>query len=732
MIFLASEIDPESVKWTFELIAAVIAVVLFVATLFGGGYNIIKKIRNKVRKTDNATAFAPKSSAVKNNLPSLNSIGHLLGKGRKKTQRSIIKILHKRRIVILYANGGIGKSTLARSIAEKMLHKRGRKYHAVIWISAKNAVVDIESTLKIIAQVLEYSQNLSTFDSIEERESAILGILNNYRVFFVFDNFESVTDEKLLHFIKDIPDKSRILVTTRNGEVEISGDQTEREIPPLDHKDSLDVIKRELTDKRINNVNEKLIERIYEITGGIPQAIIWAVGQLSYFTIEDIALEVNSGSGTIFEKLFASSWNLLDTIHKDIVRGALFFVSPVAKNALRAASGLKDKEFSEALLKLVSLSIVDHSQNAQNGCNFFSMHSWTRYFSTNRLQYNQGGDTDFFIASRLGKYYVDFCEKRYGKKAGLQGYAELEYELPNIIKLINKLDSDIASEDQNLQIIELARQLNVFLWSRGFWEDRILICNAAVNAAKRVMARRADNSLCSEAGLFAYYIGIVSFWQGKFTEAKKWAEISKTYTDRSSKELDKQLTNRLFALISIRSNTKEAIARFNEVLEALQRHKDNDPKGVALFADWIVLNENGHLVGIVSILQEMGICYNRNNDFVQAEQSLAISKEYAEQISDAEGLSVSLSHLGHSYYGLKNYDKAKECYEKGLEISLSIRRKSTMARCYEGLAKVYLEKKKKRLCLKNAKMAIELFEQLNMNEEKNNLVSILKNRKIIH
>jgi len=716
----------EFIKQYGEMLATIFAAMIAAVALI-----IVAIINNKSdgkRKPSNDTNSRFKSNKNKkglipNNLPSLGSIGENLGKGRREKQLEIIATIREYRVVALEDTGGIGKSTLARNSAEVFLNSRKKEFDAIIWITAKYTQISFNDALDTIARTLDYT-TICSLETTDAKACELIKILQKITVFFVFDNYETIDDKAIDTFIKSIPDHNRILITTRHGSTDIASDVKKVDVGKLNESDGREVIQKKLLREKslAKYVNDETIKKIYTLTEGLPQAIIWLIGQLNDgLSIEAIEGQINSGRGDVFEKLFALSWGMLDDKHKEILRAMLFFITQVASKALFAATNLTNLEFSDAIAKLVRLSIIDANQEIEDEVKFYSMHSWTRLFSKNRLAFES--DDEKKRALRLGKYYVNFCGKRHGKKRGLQGYDELEYELPNMLKAIGTIEKNSKTKEAYTLIVDFAKAINVFLWSRGFWHERIQICNMALESAKKL-----NND--TEAGRQAYYIGIVNFWQGKSDEAETWAKQSMDFMKKTGSELDTMLANRLNALIKMKRGDNTATDDFKAVLQGLEKYRDINQEGVALFADWIVSGTRGHLVGEVSLLQEIGICYNRQGKFTDAETSLLESKKLATDIGDDEGLSVSLSHLGHSYYGLGKFNEAKTCYLEGFKLAETVQRKSTMARCYEGLSKIYDKKNKKQPLIRYGRIALNLFDKLGMADEYKSLSEIFIKRNI--
>ncbi len=728
--------------------AIVTAIITFLGVILGRRNN-----RNDDKKEKSSSKKSLKN--IVNNLPSLSSIGKLLGKGRNNKLKEIVDSLANHRLIVLSAIGGTGKTTLARNIAEHYLNLKEKPFDAIIWISAKPPqIINFNEVIDEIARTLGYREKISQIDNVEDKKAEIRKILNEINTLFIFDNYETVADSNIDNFIgATIPDNNRIIVTTRHIERPLSKDQFVYEIERLDPDDGKDVIKKEFENKELVYTDE-LAERIYTLTGGLPQAIVWAVAQLKHhIAIEAIEGAVArgeakiSGGEELFENLFALSWNILNETHKRILKALLFFVTPVAKKALKAATDLSVPDFDQGITLLSGLSLISTNTAIEEDNIFFSMHSWTRIFVERKTNYKQAQD-ETIVAQKLSKYYIDFCANRVGKNRSIKGYSELEYEFPNIKKVLSILNSfDELDVNNYIQIINLAKVINVFLWSRGLWKERIDVCKSAYFRAE-ALAERCKNQtqqalLYADAGQQAYYVGIVLFWQGKIDEAHKWAQKSDECMQLSNNEIDIALSRRLYALIKTKQgHYEDALTDFAEVLRVVELNEGINQEKTAMFADWDITGSEYYKVGRLAILQETGICYNTQAQSLSGMEQIKIynkamgvllkSKALAEEINDNEGLSVSLSHLGHTYFGLQQYSSAKKCYQQAYALSSAIQRKSTMARACEGLAKVGAIKHQNHTLIRYGKLAMDLFDRLGMATEYESLEKIFIDKKITY
>ncbi len=135
-------------------------------------------------------------------------------------------------VITIDGIGGIGKSALALEIANSYrLHydklPRDERFEAIIWITAKQTLLTGEG-------IISRPQSLRTLEDIyntiavtlgreditrapnNEQEGLIRQALTQQRTLLIVDNLETVDDERVLGFIRELPDPTKVVVTTRH------------------------------------------------------------------------------------------------------------------------------------------------------------------------------------------------------------------------------------------------------------------------------------------------------------------------------------------------------------------------------------------------------------------------------------------------------------------------------------------------------------------------------------
>jgi hypothetical protein len=180
-----------------------------------------------------ATDTVPGLERIRHNLPQPD-YGKFIG--RDEELRHLISLLRphpQSRYPVIGIDGvaGVGKTSLALEVANYYLReqanlpRRGR-FEAIVWTSAKEnvlmgqGVVSRPRGLRTLSDIFStISITLEEEEIIRARPEAQLGLvqrsLTRYRTLLIIDNMETVDDEQVLSFIREVPDPTKVLVTTR-------------------------------------------------------------------------------------------------------------------------------------------------------------------------------------------------------------------------------------------------------------------------------------------------------------------------------------------------------------------------------------------------------------------------------------------------------------------------------------------------------------------------------------
>jgi tetratricopeptide (TPR) repeat protein len=179
------------------------------------------------------------------------------------------------------------------------------------------------------------------------------------------DNLETVDDEELLSFLREIPDPTKVIVTTRHR-IDIA--YTIR-LAGMPEPDAQALMVVEAARKNVE-LPAEITGDLYRRTGGLPLAIVWSIGLISLgHSVDSVLRRLGSGHSDIARFCFAES--VARIRERDAYRLLLalaLFESHVSRAMLGEVAGLGADVIGrdDGLAALLQLSLVE-----QKGERFF-------------------------------------------------------------------------------------------------------------------------------------------------------------------------------------------------------------------------------------------------------------------------------------------------------------------------------------------------------------------------
>ncbi len=325
------------------------------------------------------------------------------------------------RLVTLVGQGGVGKTSLAVSAAERLT---GRFPDGVIFVA-----LDVVDTLDHLVTALASAIGLELDQHIPPHEQTF-DYVGDRRLLLVLDNFEQLVPcaSFLSTFIRAAPNVT-MLVTSRERLnldeeqlVHVEGLDAE-EVVSLDaavHVPSVQLFVERASavdhQFQINEHNWPEVTAICACVDGLPLAILMAAAWIELLTPAEIAAELRRGSDFLQSDLrslperqrslrmvFSTSWKLLPEHERGMYARLAVFRGGFTREAAEhvAGAGLA------VLLRLASKSLL-----SGHGSGRFGLHDLLRGFALDQLEILDGSQTalathtDFYLG-RLSSMAMD-------------------------------------------------------------------------------------------------------------------------------------------------------------------------------------------------------------------------------------------------------------------------------------------------------------------------------------
>ncbi|TAF38822.1 MAG: ATP-binding protein [Oscillatoriales cyanobacterium] len=403
--------------------------------------------------------------------------------GRQSDLKHLLKLIslnHRAPIITVDGIGGVGKTALVVEAAYQSWEaKHGIAidapiFDAIIFVSAKenyllpNGIVprlQRESTLRdifrLIASTLE--DQTITQSAPEEQLNRVYESLGRQKTLLIIDNLETITEKnEILAFLSDLPPSTKAVITTREQVVMYAPIR----LNCLPEADSLLLILQQSTEKGVT-LNDEQSRRLYNRFGGVPIALIYAIGQLaSSYSIEMVLDKSSLFLEDIAHFCFHTSVQpLRGKPAQKLLMSLAIFSEDSTWDAVTEVAGLKRDPINanKGLAQLQQLSLIRQQEGR------YEMLSLTREYALGELAANS--DFEQEARERWVRWYLDFAQ-RYGQEEWHEWhihYDRLEAEGANLLAMIEWL----AVQERYQDVKDLWNSLKNYSHIYGYWEDRL-------------------------------------------------------------------------------------------------------------------------------------------------------------------------------------------------------------------------------------------------------------------
>jgi tetratricopeptide (TPR) repeat protein len=226
------------------------------------------------------------SSSLLNNLPR-QTVGRLVGRDAQTAELLLNLHSNSGDITLIEGAAGTGKTTLALHACHELMRLESARFDAIIWLSARTTMLQTEGHVPTTTSASDLSDLTATIaitldrrDLVRllpsQRAVGVTAALADMMSVIVLDNFETVADPMILPFLRDLPQSCSIVITSRRR-IDVNHNIHLR---PLDTKGTEELAHFELHRRQLHH-QDAAVDRIVELSGGIPLAVNWLVGRMA-------------------------------------------------------------------------------------------------------------------------------------------------------------------------------------------------------------------------------------------------------------------------------------------------------------------------------------------------------------------------------------------------------------------------------------------------------------------
>jgi tetratricopeptide (TPR) repeat protein len=440
--------------------------------------------------------------------------------------------------------GGIGKSALVLEAAYRLVDAYaelapGERFDAIVWVSAKRTYLTsegieeraqhlrgLDDLFAAVAQVLDYPA--ITRARAAQQRAIVEQALAEQRTLLLLDNMETVDDEALLEFLRELPDPTKAIVTTRHRidvafPIRLSG---------MPQADAMVLIEQTATAKNVALTAEDR-EALWTRSGGVPLALVWSIGLIASGVAPDEMLRrLGQGQSDIARFCFAESVAHIHgrDAHRLLLALALF-AADASREALGVVAGLADDPFGRdvGLDELLELSLVNKDGDR------FSLLPLTRLY-VQEQEHDQGWVSE--AKSRLFAYFAQFVKRHGAWSRDWRGHDLVEREWVDIVGTLDLLAENVHYVHDVLGDVTIvphlwpeARLLVDFTIDatqtsrlRGYIEDSERLCDRAIAVSKALYASSNDLADLERFGWSCYQQSKQSFVVGDVLLLEHWGQ----------------------------------------------------------------------------------------------------------------------------------------------------------------------------------------------------------------
>jgi len=313
-------------------------------------------------------------------------------------------------IINVHGPGGVGKSAIVDWVTYEFYKQRA--FESIIHLSAKESALT-ESGIRQFGRSL-YSIDdlldtvLRTFDEpipagLDEKRQVCTDILSAWRTLLVLDNMETVSDGRILEYLRQLPPDSqtKVLLTSRH---KTGGWEYSIPVSELTESETRDFLRAKSTEVNAGMpLDEITCRKVKEVSGGLPLAIQWVVGQYKLTgNLQTVLDAVRSKDSPVLEFSFRNIWTRLSPDASAALAVMSIFDNPPTSQQITIATEWPLERAEKALAELAEVTLVTPSTRRNDGQAVHSALPITLNFA--RHQFSTMGDFEVSCRRRVKEF----------------------------------------------------------------------------------------------------------------------------------------------------------------------------------------------------------------------------------------------------------------------------------------------------------------------------------------
>jgi tetratricopeptide (TPR) repeat protein len=602
--------------------------------------------------------------------------------GREKILSNLEDNLTHKNILLIKGIAGIGKTTIGRTLKER-LEKKGYKtfWSHIGYNSYEGFLFELATYLK--ERGSKYAAYITQETTPEKKFKFAVQELCRYPTIVFLDDFQKLEDDSLFSVFRDYLKNSTVVIMSREKPTFLLEDY--EPISYLDKNASITLLKQLKLKK-----SEEILEKIYEKTQGHPWSLECFVRLSHTYPVEKLFREIPDFREKQEEYINEQCWNTLNNKEKKFLMRVSVFTKLLDFDGLNMCS----THVSEVLL-----SLTENFYVIKRG-KYYYIHDIIKEFAFSKLK------KDEYLYCEAHKKAAEYYQKNKSAENLLLGYYHLK------------------EAEEHKEGIKLVVNNIKYFWREGFWlEVREVLEESLGFFDDEWVVAGIYNSLGT-------IVEMLGEWDNALEYHKKDLEISEKLNDVSGiataygniglvyhdkGEWDKALEYYKKDLeISKRLNNETGMARAHGNIGVVYHDKGEWDNALEYYKKDLEISEKlNDVSGIATAHGNIGVVYLDKGEWDKALEYQKKRLEISKRLNNVSGMAIAYGNIGEVYYKKGKLNTALEYQKKRLEISKRLNNVSGMAIAYGNIGLVYLDKGEWDKALEYHKKDLEISEKLN-------------------